>query len=68
MSLTFVPDNRMGWWGGADTRERCRQSDKVVFTEERAKESARKATERGTRMHAYKCNGCGAWHTARTRR
>lgn len=62
----YVPEYRMGWWGGLDTRPRCSVDKKVVFDERGAKRSADKATERGTPMKSYK-GRCGFWHTSRIR-
>ena len=65
-SETYVPEARQGWWGGQDTRTRCKLHGKVVFDQAGAERSAARATARGTRMHAY-LGKCGHWHTSRTR-
>lgn len=65
---TYIPEEREGWWGGPDTRLRCKADHKVIFANEGdATRSANKATARGTAMHAYK-GACGHWHTTRTTR
>jgi len=64
---TYIPVDREGWWGKPDLRLRCTVDHKVIFANELdAMRSARKATNRGTPMHAYK-GKCGHWHTSRTR-
>lgn len=68
MNLIYTPKDRMGWWGGQDTRPRCIQDDKVAFdTKERAERSALKASERGTPMNSYK-GKCGLYHVTRIKK
>lgn len=71
MSTTYTPSNRIGWWGGLDTRLRCTRTDKVVFIEQvDAESAARKIRERegakphkgGYVMQAYQCKDCSYWH------
>ena len=52
----YVPEGKMGWWGGPDFRERCSQDDKVVLDRHRAMRTAEK-----TGMNAY-VGRCGHWH------
>jgi len=69
MENTYVPVNRFGWWGGEDTRVRCKFDDKVAFScEEDAERSAAKIRERGeTNMNAYQ-GVCGNWHVGHGKR
>ncbi len=64
----YIPEERMGWWGGPDKRLRCTADDKVVFgTEKDAERAAAKATARGEPMIHYR-GRCGHMHIARKRR
>lgn len=70
----YVPQGRVGWWGGPDTRPRCERTDKVAFeSQERAEHSAAKVRERegaqkgGRIMQAYQCKDCGQWHVGHGR-
>lgn len=65
----YIPTNRRGWWGGQDTRPRCRCCDKVVFPDQEAAErSAAKVVARegvradGKVMQAYLCRKGKVWH------
>lgn len=63
----FVPENRTGWWGGPDTRLRCKADGKVVFMDEdAAKRAAQKACDRGQPMKHYR-GRCGHLHVARVK-
>lgn len=65
---TYIPANRMGYWGGKDMRTRCTGCGKVWFPDEAgANRAAASARARGTAMHAY-LGKCGHWHTSRTRK
>lgn len=62
LAETYIPVDRMSWWGGPDERVRCSVDDKVVFyTEQAAQQSVDRAT------HLMKCykGKCGHWHLAR---
>lgn len=64
-SEVFIPEGRTGWWGGPDTRLRCKADDKVVFMDKEAAErAAQKACDRGTPMKYYR-GRCGHLHVAR---
>lgn len=72
-AATYTPSNRMGWWGGPDTRLRCCGCDKVVFPNQAAAEgSAAKVREREAPrkdrkvMQAY-LGKCGHWHVGHGR-
>lgn len=61
----YTPEGRTGWWGGPDTRLRCREDDKVVFVcEDDAKRAVAKA---GDAMKYYR-GQCGHLHLARKRK
>lgn len=74
---TYVPPDRLGWWGGQDTRTRCTACGKVVFPDEAAAErSADKARcseltraprRDGKVMQAY-IGQCGHWHVGHGRK
>lgn len=67
-SPCYVPEGREGWWGGPDTRLRCRADDKVVFfSEADAQKAANKATNRGEPMKWYR-GKCGHLHIARDKK
>ncbi len=53
---TYVPDGRVGWWGGPDQRVRCLIDNKVVLELDRARKIAAQ-----TDMSAY-TGKCGHIH------
>ena len=61
-SPTFVPADRMGWWGDFDTRERCTKDDKVVLSKRKADMVAFR-----TGMSAY-LGKCGHYHVGHSRK
>lgn len=61
----FIPEGRVGWWGGPDTRLRCKADDKVVFMDKEAAERAVAKSE--GRMKCY-LGRCGHWHLARRKK
>jgi hypothetical protein len=72
METTYVPEAKVGWWGGSDTRVRCVRDEKVVFdTLELAEKSAEKIRGRDNRydnhlMTAYK-GKCGNYHVGHSK-
>lgn len=63
---TYIPENRMAWWGELDLRERCTVDDKVVIESQAlAMKKAERIQERGEPMVAY-LGKCGHWHVGHT--
>lgn len=63
---------RIGWWGGPDTRPRCPATDKVIIAD--AETAAAKTTRINARdprvkgrMQSYFCRHCRAYHVGKRR-
>ena len=73
----YIPSDRLGWWGGLDTRPRCSTDNKVVFPDQLTAEAAADRIRNTTlkpyqivlneSMSAYQ-GKCGFWHVGHSRR
>lgn len=62
MTTTYIPVDKVGWWGDIDERVRCLKCHKVVIeSQEIAEQKAEKIRKRGESMFAYR-GKCGHWH------